>query len=191
MDQPDREAESLFAQPVRQISVMLIVLALVVFGAYVAFPRVAPVFLANPFLNGFILLVFVIGVVACFWQVLQLISSVSWIEGFASGRPGHNMVAPPRLLAPLASLLRTRGAKMQMSSTSARSPRAGRSIGRSMSSARRACARRSCTAGRAPSAHWAVRRTANHGVSRSRTARKLRWRCSVTHRSRSVRQRAD
>ncbi|MGB5557745.1 MAG: biopolymer transporter ExbB [Paracoccaceae bacterium] len=121
MDQPDREAESLFAQPVRQISVMLIVLALVAFGAYVAFPRVAPVFLANPFLNGFILLVFVIGVLACFWQVLQLISSVSWIEGFASGRPGHNMVAAPRLLAPLAALLRTRGAKMQMSSSSARS----------------------------------------------------------------------
>jgi hypothetical protein len=121
MDQPDREAESFFAQPVRQISVMLIVLALVSFGAYVAFPRVAPVFLANPFLNGFILLVFVIGVVACFWQVLQLISSVSWIEGFAAGRPGHEMVKAPRLLAPLAALLRTRGAKMQMSSTSARS----------------------------------------------------------------------
>jgi len=121
MDQPDREAESFFAQPVRQISVMLIVLALVGFGAYVAFPRVAAVFLANPFLNGFIILVFVIGVLACFWQVLQLISSVSWIEGFASGRPGHAMVKAPRLLAPLAALLRTRGAKMQMSSSSARS----------------------------------------------------------------------
>lgn len=121
MDQPDREAESFFAQPVRQITVMLIVLALVGFGAYVAFPRVAPVFLANPILNGFILLVFVIGVVACFWQVFQLISSVSWIEGFAVERPGHTMVKAPRLLAPLAALLRTRGAKMQMNSTSARS----------------------------------------------------------------------
>ncbi len=121
MDQPDREAELFFAQPVRQVSVMLIVLALVCFGAYVAFPRVAPVFLANPFLNGFILFVFIIGVLACFWQVLQLISSVNWIEGFTSGRPGHAMVKPPRLLAPLAALLRTRGAKMQMNSSSARS----------------------------------------------------------------------
>lgn len=121
MDQPDREAELFFAQPVRQVSVMLIVLALVCFGAYVAFPRVAPVFLANPFLNGFILFVFIIGVLACFWQVLQLISSVNWIEGFTSGRPGHAMVRPPRLLAPLAALLRTRGAKMQMNSSSARS----------------------------------------------------------------------
>ncbi len=121
MDQPDREAEFFFAQPVRQITFMLIVLALVGFGAYVAFPRVAPVFLANPYLNGFIMLVFLIGVVACFWQVFQLTSSVSWIEGFAANRPGHDMVAPPRLLAPLAALLRSRGARMHMSSSSARS----------------------------------------------------------------------
>lgn len=121
MDQPGREAESFFAQPVRQITLMLIVLALIGFGAYVAYPRVAPVFLANPYLNGFILMVFVIGVLACFWQVLQLTSSVSWIEGFALNRPGHAMVKPPRLLAPLAALLRTRGAKMQMNSSSARS----------------------------------------------------------------------
>lgn len=121
MDQPDREAESFFAQPVRQISLMLIVLALVAFGAYVAYPRVAPVFLANPYLNGFIFFVFVIGVLACFWQVFQLFSSVSWIEGFAGNRPGHEMTSAPRLLAPLAALLRTRGAKMQISSSSARS----------------------------------------------------------------------
>ena len=58
MDQPDHEAESYFAQPVRQIITMLIVLGLVGFGTYIAFPRVAPVFLANPLLNGFILFVF-------------------------------------------------------------------------------------------------------------------------------------
>lgn len=121
MDQPDREAEPFFTQPVRQITVMLIVLGLVGFGAYVAFPRVAPVFLANPYLNGFILLVFVIGVFACFWQVIQLVSSVSWIEGFVRGRAGHAMVKAPRLLAPLAALLRTRGAKMQISASSASS----------------------------------------------------------------------
>ena len=45
-----------------------------------ALPRVLPVFEANPYLNGFILFVFVVGVLACFWQVLQLIGSVRWIE---------------------------------------------------------------------------------------------------------------
>jgi len=121
MDQPDREAESHFAQPVLQITWMIVVLAAVSAVGYVAYPKVADVFQANPYLNGVIGLVFVIGVFACFWQVLQLINSVSWIEGFAGGRAGHTMVKAPRLLAPLAALLRTRGAKMQIGSSSSRS----------------------------------------------------------------------
>ncbi|MBV1866552.1 MAG: biopolymer transporter ExbB, partial [Marinosulfonomonas sp.] len=116
-----REAEPFFTQPFRQGAIMVICLALVGFGAYVAYPQVAPMFLANPFLNGFILFVFVIGVLACFWQVLQLVNSVGWIEGFANDRPGHALTKAPRLLAPLAALLRSRGAKMQIGSSSARS----------------------------------------------------------------------
>ena len=121
MDQPEREAEPQFSQPYRQILTMLIVLGLVGFGAYIAYPQVAPVFLANPFLNGFIGFVFVIGVLACFWQVFQLVSSVSWIEGFASDRPGHQFTKAPRLLASLAALLRKRGAHTQIGASSSRS----------------------------------------------------------------------
>ncbi|WP_413719985.1 biopolymer transporter ExbB [Silicimonas sp. MF1-12-2] len=121
MDQPDREAERHFTQPYRQILTMVIVLGLVGFGAYIAYPQVAPVFLANPWLNGFIGFVFVIGVLACFWQVFQLVSSVSWIVGFASDRPGHQFTKAPRLLASLAALLRKRGARTQLGATSSRS----------------------------------------------------------------------
>ena len=121
MDQPDREAEPFFSQPVRQILLMLVVLVLVGIGAWVAFPRVAPVFLANPYLNGFIGFVFVIGVFACFWQVFQLVRSVNWIVSFTAGRAEHEAISAPRLLAPLAALLRSRGARMQISSTSSRS----------------------------------------------------------------------
>ncbi|MBT8454516.1 MAG: biopolymer transporter ExbB [Alphaproteobacteria bacterium] len=121
MDRLDREAEPEFTQPVRQIVLMLLVLLLVGAGAYIAYPRVAPVFLANPYLNGFIGFVFVIGVFACFWQVFQLISSVSWIEGFAQDRPGHQFTRAPRLLASLATLLRKRGARMEIGSSSSRS----------------------------------------------------------------------
>jgi len=121
MDQPDREVEPQFSHPVRQIMLMLISLGLTGFGAFVALPRVLPVFEANPYLNGFILFVFVIGVVACFWQVLQLIGSVRWIEGFAAQTPGHELTKPPQLLMPLATLLRQRGKRMQIASTSARS----------------------------------------------------------------------
>ncbi len=118
MDQPDREAELHFSHPVRQIMLMLISLGLTGVLIYVALPRVFPIFEANPYLNGFIILVFLIGVLACFIQVLSLISCVRWIEGFAAQHPGHEMVRPPQLLAPLASLLRSRGARSQISSAS-------------------------------------------------------------------------
>lgn len=121
MDQPDREVEPQFSHPVRQIILMLVVLGLTGAGAFLALPRVLPVFQANPWLNGFIIFVFVIGVLACFWQVFQLIGSVRWIEGFAAQRPGHEFIQAPQLLAPLATLLRQRGKRMQVASSSARS----------------------------------------------------------------------
>ena len=119
MDTPDRERGVQFTQPVRQILLMLIILALIGFGAYLIYPAVSSVFLANPFLNGIILGVFVLGVFACFWQVFQLITSVSWIEKFARGR-GADESSAPRLLASLAALLRSRGARMQISASSSK-----------------------------------------------------------------------
>ena len=120
MAQTERGERPQFSQPVRQISLMLIVLALTGVGAFLALPSVYPIFAANPWLNGVIILVFVLGVLACFYQVYQLIGSVRWIENFASDAPDPETVAP-QLLAPLASLLRTRGARMQVSATSTRS----------------------------------------------------------------------
>lgn len=117
----DKHTRPQFSQPFRQIVLMLTALGLSGMGAFVALPRVLPVFQANPYLNGFILLVFFIGVVACFWQVFQLIGSVRWIERFATGQQTVHMRKPPRLLASLASLLRSRGARMQLSSSSTRS----------------------------------------------------------------------
>jgi hypothetical protein len=37
--------------------------------------------------------------------VLRVSSAVSWIEGFAADRPGHEFTSPPRLMATLAALL--------------------------------------------------------------------------------------
>ncbi|MDC0658107.1 biopolymer transporter ExbB [Leisingera sp. SS27] len=120
MAQPDRKTRPQFSQPVRQIIMMLIALGLSGFGAFVALPRVLPVFQANPWLNGFIVFVFVIGVLACFWQVVQLIGSVRWIERFAGGDNQEHR-RPPSILAPLASLLGSRSARMQLGSASTRS----------------------------------------------------------------------
>ena len=105
MDQPDREVEPQFSYPYRQIFLMLVVIGLTALGAFVALPRVLPVFEANLWLNGFIFFVFVLGVIATFWQVLQLIGSARWIDGFAAQLPGHELTQPPSMLAPLATLL--------------------------------------------------------------------------------------
>ncbi|MDU8943249.1 biopolymer transporter ExbB [Ovoidimarina sediminis] len=121
MDRLEREAQAQFTQPVRQIILMIIVLLLVGGLAYIAWPTVAPVFLANLWLNGVIGAVFVIGVLACFWQLWQLVSSVIWIEGFVQERPGHQFTRAPRLLASLAALLRARGARAQLGTSSSRS----------------------------------------------------------------------
>ena len=122
MDKPMREAEPFFSQPVRQVTMMLLVSALVGAGAYVAYGPIFSIFIANPWLNGLILAVFILGVLTCFWQVAQLMRSVSWIEGFAAHRPGHEITIAPRLLAPLAALLRSRGPRAgQISNSSARS----------------------------------------------------------------------
>ncbi len=120
MAHPDSETRPQFSRPIRQIFLMVVSLGMAVFGAFVALPRVLPVFEANPYLNGFIVFVFVIGVLACFWQVFQLMGSVRWIERFAAGQTDDG-ARPPRLLAPMASLLRSRGARMQLGSSSARS----------------------------------------------------------------------
>ena len=120
-DLREPEAEPHFTMPLRQITLMLVVLGLVAAGLYLGLETIRGIFLANVFLNGAILAVFILGVLFSFAQVYQLIQSVQWIKGFASERVGANLIKAPSLLAPLATLLGTRGARMQISSTSTRS----------------------------------------------------------------------
>lgn len=110
---------------------MLVVLALVLAGGWFAYSRILPIFMANLWLNGLIFAVFALGVLACFWQVGQLVTSVSWIERFATRRrnvadkgiaASDGSDQAPRLLAPLSALLGARGpVGGVISATSARS----------------------------------------------------------------------
>ncbi len=110
-----------FSQPVRQILAMLVALAAVGVAVYFLYQPIRTVFFANIGLNGLIGGVFVIGMISCFWQVISLMRSVTWIEGFAIDRPGHEFVEPPRLLRALSSLLRDQRARKALTSTSTRS----------------------------------------------------------------------
>lgn len=118
-----------FSQPVRQILMMVVVLGLVATGAVLAYARIFQIFESSLALNGVILGVFVFGVLTCFWQVAELIRSVSWIERFAARRASaleagveprakNDTDLAPRMLAPLAALLGTRGQAGGLISTS-------------------------------------------------------------------------
>ena len=120
MDNKHLKLSPQFSQPIRQITMMLAIVALTLTGATVAAPSVLPVFLSNLWLNGFIMLVFAIGVISCFAQVSQLISCVRWIENFAADRSKAGSKAPP-LLAPLATLLGTRNSQMKIAASSTQS----------------------------------------------------------------------
>ncbi|MCB1351215.1 MAG: biopolymer transporter ExbB [Rhodobacteraceae bacterium] len=116
-----QKADPQFSQPVRQIVMMLVVLGFAAGVGILLFPTVSPVFFASPYLNGFILFVFFVGLFACFWQVVTLVSSVVWIESFALDRPGHEFIKAPRLLASLAALLGDRRARRGLTSSSTQS----------------------------------------------------------------------
>ena len=120
-DKREPKTQPQFSQPLRQLLFMLIVLGLVGAGFYLGLEQITAIYQSNPYLNGVILGVFVLGVLSCFNQVFLLMNSVRWIERFAQEAGGHSYSAAPSLLAPLATLLRSRGARTQVSSSSGRS----------------------------------------------------------------------
>ena len=120
MEKVEAEARPQFTRPILQAFQLIVVLCATAFIALLALPRVLPLFEANPYLNGFIVFVFGVGVLSCFLQVLQLIISARWLDRFTSEQD-EDVTNAPRLLVSLASLLRTRGSRMQLAATSTRS----------------------------------------------------------------------
>jgi hypothetical protein len=119
LDKQALETKLHFSQPIRQIIMMMLAIGLTSIGLFMALNDVIAVVTANLYLNGFIFFVFCVGIISCFVQVFQLIYSVRWIENFARD-PGHSSL-PPQILAPLATLLRSRGSRMQIAASSTRS----------------------------------------------------------------------
>ncbi len=119
---PDRQIASLesFEQPTRSLFLMVVGVALVAAGFVAFWDRFETIFLQSPYLNGLIIGVFVLGIFACFWQVFQVMWSVIWIERFINSEIREHWSRPPRLLAPLASLLGSSGSRTQLSTLSSR-----------------------------------------------------------------------
>ncbi|HEY1735644.1 MAG TPA: flagellar motor protein MotA [Methylovirgula sp.] len=85
---------------------MLIFLILAGFIAFILQKQIINAFMANPGLNGLIVLVLAFGILLALRQVVRLFREVRWVNALARGEADH--VKQPILLAPMAVLLADR-----------------------------------------------------------------------------------
>ena len=98
---------------------IFLVLALVLGG--LLFQPLLEAFVTNPWLNGLIFGVLAFGIVFCFQGVMKLYPEINWIEGYRRNEPALSVRTPPRLLAPMATLLRDRERRVTLSAMAMRS----------------------------------------------------------------------
>jgi hypothetical protein len=84
---------------------MLVFLVLCGLIAFVLQKQILNAFNANPWLNGLIVLVLLIGIVLSFARVIRLFPEVSWVNSFRRADPGLAVAKAPTLLAPMAAIL--------------------------------------------------------------------------------------
>ena len=95
-------------RPTTYVLRMLVFLALVAGCAAFLFPTLELAFQNNPALDGLILGVLALGIIWNLVMVARLSPEVRWIETLRQPRAGLAPPRPPRLLAPMASMLATR-----------------------------------------------------------------------------------
>ncbi len=107
--------------PGRYLFRMVLCLAAVVLIAVLLQDGLVLAFMANPYLNGLILTVFLFGIGLNFRHVLQLKPEVLWLEDWRTGKPqlsGEKL----KLLAPMATMLgERRGDRVSLSAMALRS----------------------------------------------------------------------
>jgi methyl-accepting chemotaxis protein len=100
---------------------MLIFLTLVVFLAAILHEQLIVAFMNNPGLNGLILGVLLLGIIYAFRQVTRIYPEIRWVNAFRISDPGLAIAHQPRLLAPMATMLRDRTGVLSLSTASMRS----------------------------------------------------------------------
>ena len=98
-------------RPTHYLYRMLAFLAAVAVVAILLGDIMVVAFSANPFLNGLIGLVLLLGITWNIRQVIRLTPEVTWLETFQKARPRLAGIPAPKLLAPMASMLASRGGK--------------------------------------------------------------------------------
>ena len=97
---------------------ILVFLILVGFVALILYRQIAIAFMANPGLNTLIICVLFVGILLALRQVWRLFREVRWVNALRKGEP--SLVAPPVLLAPMATMLGDRVAGRAISTATLR-----------------------------------------------------------------------
>src|SRR6202790_1314463 len=84
---------------------MLVFLILCGLIAFVLQRQIFNAFLANPWLNGLIIAVLLIGIILSFHHVIRLFPEVAWVNGYRSADPKLAAKREPKLLAPMVAML--------------------------------------------------------------------------------------
>ncbi len=84
---------------------MLVFLILCGLIAFVLQRQILNAFMANPWLNGLIVGVLLIGIILSFVRVIRLFPEVSWVNSFRRADPAVPAARAPTLLAPMAMIL--------------------------------------------------------------------------------------
>lgn len=100
---------------------MLIFLTLVGFLAAILHEQLLRSVMTNPGLNGLIIAVLAFGIVYAFRQVMRLYPEIRWVNDFRIADPGLAMAHKPRLLLPMATMLRDRTGSISLSTSSMQS----------------------------------------------------------------------
>ncbi len=109
------------SKPGRFILNMVIFIIIVAMVAGLIWPTIKSAVLTNPFLNSLIVGVFLFGIMYCFLQVLRLYPEIRWVNDFRIADPGLSHGPNPKLLSPMATMLRDRTGTLSLSTTSMRS----------------------------------------------------------------------
>lgn len=114
-------------RPQRYLTRMALFLAIVAAGSALLIAPLANAFGANPWLNGIILGVLLIGILYNFRSVVILYPEVRWIDGFRRRQSGAladeetaDLEHPPRLLTPMAKMLGEKKGRLVLSAVSTR-----------------------------------------------------------------------
>ncbi len=107
--------------PVAHLTKMSVFLIVVTVFLAVLSPTLIDAFMANAALNGLILGVLILGIVYLIRQPLLLIRESNWLDHYRLNRPLLQEIKPPKLIAPIATMLGERGTITSLSAVSQRS----------------------------------------------------------------------